>query len=92
MKKTWALLLVIALLLTMAGCGSKKEYLAGAVSDTGVVAIGVPTEPVNTDPALYDGCLAARAMMGLDGKGGGLYRGVDKDHQRCGGKPVPVSF
>ena len=70
MKKTWALLLVIALLLTMAGCGSKKEYLAGAVSDTGVVAIGVPTEPVNTDPALYDGGLAARAMMGL------LYEGL----------------
>ena len=69
MKKTLALLLTIALLM-MAGCGSSKEYLTGAVSDTGVVAIGIPGEPMNTDPALYDGSLAARAMMGL------LYEGL----------------
>lgn len=69
MKKTLALLLTIVLLM-MAGCGSSKEYLTGAVSDTGVVAIGIPGEPMNTDPALYDGSLAARAMMGL------LYEGL----------------
>ena len=48
MKKTLALLLTIVLLM-MAGCGSSKEYLTGAVSDTGVVAIGIPGEPMKTD-------------------------------------------
>lgn len=70
MKKTLALLLTAALLLTMAGCGGKKEYLKGVVSDTGVVAVGVPGEPANTDPALYDGSLAARTVMGM------LYQGL----------------
>ena len=38
MKKIIALLLALTLVLTMVGCGGKKEYLAGTVSDTGVVA------------------------------------------------------
>lgn len=49
MKKIIALLLALTLVLTMVGCGGKKEYLAGTVSDTGVVAIGVPGQPANTD-------------------------------------------
>ena len=65
MKKIIALLLALTLVLTMVGCGGKKEYLAGTVSDTGVVAIGVPGQPANTDPALYDGSLAARAVLGM---------------------------
>ncbi len=70
MKRIWTLLLALALILAMAGCGKQKEYLAGPVSDTGVVAIGVPGEPAGTDPALYDGSLASRAMMGM------LYEGL----------------
>ena len=69
MKKTLALLLTLMLLLTMGGCG-KKEYLAGEIADPGVVEIGVPGEPADTDPALYDGSLSARAMLGM------LYEGL----------------
>ena len=81
MKKIIALLLALTLVLTMVGCGCKKEYLAGTVSDTGVVAIGVPGQPANTDPALYDGSLAARAVLGM------LYQGltaVDENGQAVG--------
>ena len=81
MKKIIALLLALTLVLTMVGCGGKKEYLAGTVSDTGVVAIGVPGQPANTDPALYDGSLAARAVLGM------LYQGltaVDENGQAVG--------
>ena len=70
MKKMIALLLSIALMLTMAGCGGKKEYLAGTVSDTGVVNIGVPGGPAAMDPARYDGSLAARTVLGM------LYQGL----------------
>ena len=68
MKKIIALLLALTLVLTMVGCGGKKEYLAGTVSDTGVVAIGVPGQPANTDPALYDGGprRAGHAVPGTD--------------------------
>lgn len=81
MKKIIALLLALTMVLTMVGCGGKKEYLAGTVSDTGVVAIGVPGQPANTDPALYDGSLAARAVQGM------LYQGltaVDENGQAVG--------
>ena len=81
MKKIIALLLALTLVLTMVGCGGKKEYLAGTVSDTSVVAIGVPGQPANTDPALYDGSLAARAVLGM------LYQGltaVDENGQAVG--------
>ena len=81
MKKIIALLLALTLVLTMVGCGGKKEYLAGTVIDTGVVAIGVPGQPANTDPALYDGSLAARAVLGM------LYQGltaVDENGQAVG--------
>ncbi len=81
MKKIIALLLALTLVLTMVGCGGKKEYLAGTVSDTGVVAIGVPGQPANIDPALYDGGLAARAVLGM------LYQGltaVDENGQAVG--------
>ena len=40
MKKIIALLLALTLVLTMVGCGGKKEYLAGTVSAKGVVTIG----------------------------------------------------
>lgn len=51
MKKIIALLLALTLVLTMVGCGGKKEYLAGTVIDTGVVAIGVPaSRPIPTRP------------------------------------------
>ena len=56
MKKIIALLLALTLVLTMVGCGGKKEYLAGTVSDTGVVAIGVTLLRI-VDPEAKSGTL-----------------------------------
>ena len=70
MKKTIALLLALVLVVTMAACGGKKQYLSGTVADPGVVGIGVPGNMAETDPTRYDGSLSARALLGM------LYEGL----------------
>ena len=65
MKKTIALLLALVLVVTMAACGGKKQYLSGTVADPGVVGIGVPGNMAETDPTRYDGSLSARALLGM---------------------------
>lgn len=70
MKKTIALLLALVLVVTMAACGGKKQYLSGTVADPGVIGIGVPGNMAETDPTRYDGSLSARALLGM------LYEGL----------------